>query len=124
MLATMRLALVTLGLLLVTSPLPACSKGPSRPTQKVPAEMTRCQSDADCTLVTMSCCDSCNGGWEWSVAVAAAGEAKSRFGEPCTESQYCTDLGCMPEPVAICDNNVCATRRGDSIEHNEIREKK
>ena len=123
MLPGMRSSLVVVLAALATLALVAC-KGPAHPSQTVPAERTACQADTDCTIVTMGCCDACNGGWDWSVNVKAADEAKARFGEACQADERCTLLDCEQEPVAVCSAGVCATRGIDGISHNEIREKR
>ncbi len=74
-----------------------------------PAWLT-CETDADCAVVEIGCCDHCNGGRVIPVNTQSAGEAETRYHAECPDDQRCTLRGCFG-PEAACESGQCALRR-------------
>jgi hypothetical protein len=107
--------------ILVAVLLTACrSNPPGKPG--VDPSVVACQTNDDCVLVEMECCDSCNGGVAWSVNANHAEAARSRHGTTCKDEEIarCATAECPAEPTPVCDNNVCATLRDDAVSHNVV----
>jgi hypothetical protein len=57
-------------------------------------EWVACETDADCEIVELGCCDRCNGGTALSVNSAAKDKVAKEWGEAGCKDRACTELGC------------------------------
>jgi hypothetical protein len=70
----------------------------------------RCDSDEDCAIVRMDCCDECNGGWELAVNVAEVENVETKYSARDCSSRLCTKKGCFAKPTASCQIGECVRR--------------
>jgi hypothetical protein len=88
------------------------------PDARIPADFVVCQADAECAIVELGCCDTCNGGWMMSVRADHVEAARARWGDDCGGGFACTELGCVPDPAAVCYERRCVVRLGEVLIHN------
>jgi len=108
-----RTLLAPLALLVLASGLAACST--TNPDYPPPSPLdttyTSCEVPEDCVIVSLGCCDACNGGTEVSVNTQSAQTVRDLYSETCAGQLVCTDLGCAPT-LATCDAGVCGSAPG------------
>lgn len=68
-----------------------------------------CTEDADCTVVELGCCDTCNGGWSASVNKDYQEQVLERNHDTCTGNEVCTDMAC-DIALPACENGICTSR--------------
>jgi hypothetical protein len=71
-------------------------------------DVMACQSDADCIVVEMGCCDHCNGGFLLSVNKTQVDAARAAHGEKDCTGVACTERGCSFDPQPLCTNRQCS----------------
>lgn len=90
--------------------------GTSGPGALAPLPLTgqviACQEDADCIVVELGCCDSCNGGWSASVNGEYAKDVEERNHDACSGQEVCTEMACDPA-FPRCENSTCTSRQED-----------
>jgi hypothetical protein len=75
-------------------------------------QIIACQEDADCVVVELGCCDSCNGGWSASVNKDYEEDVSTRNRDACSDQQVCTEMAC-DAAFPRCENNTCTSRVED-----------
>lgn len=71
-----------------------------------------CDSDSDCTVVEIGCCDHCNGGSVKAVNSRFKDDVQNEFGESCpvrsdgSPAYECTLMACSPK-LARCQSGRC-----------------
>jgi len=72
-----------------------------------------CESDDDCTIVELGCCDHCNGGRTVATNVDFADDIEALYGDECEEDQACTLMACAPI-LAKCLEGMCMAYEDES----------
>ncbi len=72
-----------------------------------------CETDADCTVVELGCCDHCNGGRTVAANVDYALEIEEVYGDECEEDHACTLMACAPI-LAKCLEGMCMAYEDES----------
>lgn len=105
------------GLLILLLGVTACARTPdavrAAPSPDRDSWQT-CAVDADCVLLTTSCCWQCNK--VYAIAIAHRDEARARYEPVCTSDDICNDLevGCQAA-TPICRDQVCGYRMGQDF---------
>jgi hypothetical protein len=81
------------------------------PVLPLDPQYTSCESDADCVVVELGCCDACNGGTAVAVRRDRVAAVQERYGERCGSSTACTLRGCPPS-TASCAAGFCRRLEG------------
>ncbi len=91
------------------------------PPTPIPATLTTCETpdpadptetDEQCVVLQLGCCDHCNGGRAVAVRADAADDVQATYVESCTPGTACTEMGCAPL-TAECIEDRCVTVQGE-----------
>lgn len=84
-----------------------CANPDYPPSVPLDAELAECSEPEDCMIISLGCCDACNGGFEVAARVDQEDEIRRRYEErPCT-NRACTLVACLPTE-AVCESGTCA----------------
>jgi len=68
-----------------------------------------CESDDQCVVLEMGCCDHCNGGWLMTLNEIYAAEALATYKEKDCEGILCTKMACS-QKEGVCVDGMCQTQ--------------
>jgi len=86
---------------------PRCLEGECVYADEVSFDWQTCDSDRDCAIVQLGCCDHCNGGRVVAANAAYAEQVKEEMSDVCGEDYACTLMACAPQ-LAKCEQGLCA----------------
>ena len=88
---------------------PATNGGDGNGDISFKPEQIACTIPTDCEIVTLGCCDYCNGGSVASVNKNYSTEVLTKHKATGCEKIACTLMACIPAlPLAYCNNGTCA----------------
>jgi hypothetical protein len=93
--------------------LSACFVNEYPPPDPLPAEYTSCEVDEDCVVVSLGCCDHCNGGEARAANTANEDEVRDLYSERCGPRYSCTLMGCS-QLEATCAEGTCTLGTDDT----------
>lgn len=67
----------------------------------------QCTADTDCEYQEIECCDVCNGGTALVLNKKFSAEARKALNPSTCEGTVCTQMACVSQITASCQNNAC-----------------